>query len=605
MTRTAEPSGWIVALSPSSVELSRIAPPWCRKASWPSPVWRQSPPAYRAGGSAPPRAALAQSERKGLLVVRTRGKSLPRRHTLDSPPATRARTPAQRQEHCRVSNTYDESRAEWIAREELAERMIPLIGLLYRRDGIVPSVLGRRLLHLSPIEILKAHRFTRRLGVQALEPEKTMAVLESLWRIQPGPASLDVARLVSRFDEAGGTYDAASLDAFLRGELAGVMAPPASVPTDVILYGFGRIGRLLARILIAHQGTGQGLNLRAIVVRRGGEGDLHKRASLLRRDSVHGAFEGTIDVDEGRGTILANGTLIQVIYADDPAGIDYTAYGIREAIVVDNTGRWRDEEGLGQHLRSRGVARVLLTAPGKGAIKNIVFGVNGDDIAPEDRILSAASCTTNAITPVLAAVDGAFGVVRGHVETVHSFTNDQNLIDNFHTGERRGRSAALNMVITETGAAKAVAKALPRLTGKLTGSAIRVPTPNVSLAILGLELERATTREEICAFLRQTALTSPLRQQVDYSESPEAVSTDFVGSTRAGVVDGLATIATGDENVVLYVWYDNEFGYSCQVVRVLERMAGVHPTILPEREPVRVAEAVAEELAAEAEAALA
>ena len=129
----------------------------------------------------------------------------------------------------------------------------------------------------------------------------------------------------------------------------------------------------------------------------------------------------------------------------------YTAYGIHDAIVVDNTGRWRDEEGLAQHLRSTGVARVLLTAPGKGAIKNIVHGINHDDITDADTILSAASCTTNAITPVLKAIEDAYGVVRGHVETVHSFTNDQNLIDNFHPGDRRGRSAALNMVITETG----------------------------------------------------------------------------------------------------------------------------------------------------------
>ena len=161
---------------------------------------------------------------------------------------------------------------------------------------------------------------------------------------------------------------------FLRAELAPVLVDTgarAASGTDVVLYGFGRIGRLLARILIAHNGGGQGLRLRAIVVRRGSANDLVKRASLLRRDSVHGPFAGTIEVDEQANTILANGTLIQVIYANDPASIDYTAYGIHDAIVVDNTGRWRDEEGLAQHLRSTGVARVLLTAPGKGAIKNL------------------------------------------------------------------------------------------------------------------------------------------------------------------------------------------------------------------------------------------
>ncbi|WP_111467187.1 glyceraldehyde-3-phosphate dehydrogenase [Microbacterium suaedae] len=496
-----------------------------------------------------------------------------------------------------MSTLYEASRVEWAEREELAERMIPLIGRLYRRHGIVPSILGRRLINRSPIEILRAHRFTRKVGDQVLSPVKTMAVLEALERIAPGPASIDVARLVTEFDKVGVSYGGRELEAFLQSELAEVIVADRSTPTDVVLYGFGRIGRLVARLLIAHQGSGDGLRLRAIVVRRGSEDDLRKRAALLRRDSVHGPFAGTIEIDEEANTILANGTLIQVIYAEDPAGVDYTAYGIDDAIVVDNTGRWRDEEGLSQHLRANGVNRVLLTAPGKGDIKNIVFGVNSDDISSDDEVISAASCTTNAITPVLAALDDAYGVRRGHVETVHSFTNDQNLIDNFHKGARRGRAASLNMVITETGAAKAVAKALPQLKGRLTGSAIRVPTPNVSLAILNLELGRTTAKDEINAFLRQTALTSPLRQQIDYSESAEAVSSDFVGTNRAGVVDGLATLAEGDENVVLYVWYDNEYGYSCQVLRVLERMAGVHPVILPHREPVPVEAAIKEELA--------
>lgn len=486
-----------------------------------------------------------------------------------------------------MSHEFDARRAEWIAKEELAERMIPLIGGLYRDHGVVTSIHGRRLINRSAIELLKAHRFSRQAGDVELELADTMRVLEALREIQPSPASIDIARIVSRYADARATGDSRELVDFVRAEIAPVAggASPEASGTDVVLYGFGRIGRLLARILIAHSGGGQGLRLRAIVVRKGSDNDLMKRASLLRRDSVHGPFAGTIEVDEENDTILANGTLIQVIYSNDPATIDYTEYGIDDAIVVDNTGRWRDEAGLSQHLQSKGVSRVLLTAPGKGAIKNIVHGINTDDITDADRILSAASCTTNAITPVLKAVNDAYGVVRGHVETVHSFTNDQNLIDNFHKGDRRGRSAALNMVITETGAAKAVSKALPELEGRLTGSAIRVPTPDVSLAILNLQLERPASKAEINRYLRQVSLTSPLRQQIDYIESPEVVSTDFVGSNRAGIVDGLATIADGTD-AVLYVWYDNEYGYSCQVVRVIEAMAGSHPTVFPERRPV-------------------
>lgn len=467
----------------------------------------------------------------------------------------------------------------WNSRQALAESMIPVIGRLYRDHGVVTSIFGRRLINQSAVEILKAHRFARQLNDSELPIEETVPMLEALLALEPQPASVDLAKLVARHRELGG-----ELTDFLRAELAPVVDghAPAPAGADVVLYGFGRIGRLLARILIAHAGRGDGLRLRAIVVRKGAENDLLKRASLLRRDSIHGPFEGTISVDEVNNTILANGTLIQVIYSDDPASVDYTAYGIRDAIVVDNTGRWRDTEGLGQHLKAKGVSRVLLTAPGKGEIKNIVYGINHDTIADSDAILSAASCTTNAIVPVLRAMYDEYGIEHGHVETVHAYTNDQNLTDNFHKGNRRGRSAPMNMVITETGAATAVAKAIPELAGKLTGNAIRVPTPNVSMAILNLGLQTEVTAAQVNAKLRELSLDSPLQQQIDFIDSPEVVSSDFVGSHRAGIVDGLATIATG-RNLVLYVWYDNEYGYSSQVVRVIEHMAKAHPQVFPER----------------------
>ncbi|OAN39765.1 glyceraldehyde-3-phosphate dehydrogenase [Microbacterium sp. H83] len=469
---------------------------------------------------------------------------------------------------------------DWTAREELAERMIPLIGALKRDRDVVTSLHGHRLLGLSATGIVEVHDRVAQLGHREPALEDTLAVLEAIHDLAPGAASIDVARLVEDRAESGRELAAHVADALAPA----VGATPAD-PTDVVLYGFGRIGRLLARILIAHTGGGSGLRLRAIVVRRGADNDLVKRASLLLHDSVHGRFAGSVTVDDEAEQIIANGTRIQVIYSDDPSTVDYTAFGIRDAIVVDNTGRWRDEAGLSRHLESNGVARVLLTAPGKGALKNVVHGINDAAITPDDRIITAASCTTNAITPVLKAVDEAYGIRRGHVETVHSFTNDQNLIDNFHSGDRRGRSAVLNMVITETGAAKAVARALPELEGKLTGSAIRVPTPDVSLAVLHLSLERPADRDELNDYLRRVSLHSKLRQQIDYVESPEVVSTDFVGSHRAGIVDGLATIAN-DQDVVLYVWYDNEYGYSCQVIRVLEVMAGSHPVVLPARREV-------------------
>ena len=472
---------------------------------------------------------------------------------------------------------------EWIDREALAEAMIPLIGHLYRSNNVVTSIYGRGLINRSVIAILKAHRFARhRIGNDSeLSVRDTYPILKAMSEMDLGSASVDLGKMAVKFKTKGNDR---SIEQFLRDELAAVVGKRDSnvhQGTDVVLYGFGRIGRLLARILVEKTGAGDGLRLRAIVVRKGAENDLAKRASLLRRDSVHGSFDGTIVIDEENSTMTVNGNLINVIYSNDPKTVDYTKYGIKGALLVDNTGRWRDEEGLSQHLACPGIERVVLTAPGKGALKNIVHGINHTDITADDKIISAASCTTNAIVPVLKAINDKFGIVNGHVETVHSYTNDQNLIDNFHTGSRRGRSAPLNMVITETGAATAAAKALPVLKGKLTGNAIRVPTPNVSMAILNLNLEKNTDREEVNEYLRQMAMHSDLQKQIDYVCSQEVVSTDFVGSRHAGVVDAEATICT-DNRLILYVWYDNEYGYSCQVVRVMEDIAGVNPPAFPQ-----------------------
>ncbi|WP_404297887.1 glyceraldehyde-3-phosphate dehydrogenase [Halomonas sp.] len=472
---------------------------------------------------------------------------------------------------------------EWHDNQALAEQMIPMIGRLYRHNNVVTTLYGRSLFNRSVIRILKDHRYVRKVEGTELSVQDTFPLVQAMGELNLAPAHVDVGKLGVAFKNQGGG-DAV---AFLRQELAEIVdkydaSGGNGEPKDVVLYGFGRIGRILARVLVEKAGGGNLLRLRAIVVRGRGDiaKDLEKRASLLRRDSVHGPFNGTISVDVEARTITANGNVIQVIYADSPAEIDYTDYDIDNAVVVDNTGIWRDETGLGQHLACKGVAKALLTAPGKGDIKNIVFGINHDALSSDDRIISAASCTTNAIVPVLKVLNDEFGVEHGHVETVHSYTNDQNLIDNYHKGDRRGRSAPLNMVLTETGAAKAVAKALPEFAGKLTGNAIRVPTPNVSMAILNLRLEKNTDAEALNDFLRHMSLDSPFQKQIDYVDSPEVVSTDFVGNRHAGIVDAKATIANG-KNVVLYVWYDNEFGYSCQVVRILQHMSNVHFLKLP------------------------
>lgn len=470
---------------------------------------------------------------------------------------------------------------DWKEREALAEAMIPMVGKLNREQNVGIYIYGRSLVNSSVIDIMKTHRFVRQVEENELSEFETFPILKAICSLDLGRAHIDIGQLTVKYmrDSRG-----LSVDDFVISELKNAIGSefkPLPQCQDVVLYGFGRIGRLVARLLVEKAGSGDVLRLRAIVVRKSGlENDLEKRASLLRRDSIHGQFKGTIRVDEETQSLVCNGNVIKMIYANSPSEVDYTAYGINNALIVDNTGVWRDEAGLSQHLKSKGAAKVMLTAPGKGDIKNIVYGINNSAIVPEDTIVSAASCTTNAIVPVLKAVMDRYGVQHGHVETVHSYTNDQNLIDNFHKGERRGRSAPLNMVLTETGAAKAVAKALPSLAGKLTGNAIRVPTPNVSMAILNLVLDKEVSKDELNEYMRDIALHSPLQQQIDYTNSTEVVSTDFVGSRHACVFDGVATIADG-KNVVLYCWYDNEFGYSCQVVRCLEDMAGVKYDIYP------------------------
>lgn len=468
---------------------------------------------------------------------------------------------------------------EWKVNQSLAEKMIPLVGQLYRDKGIVIRIFGRRLVDGNTLDILKAHKFARQMVGEEVDIAESFPMLEEIAKLDMSPCRVDLGKICYGYKQSGKQQ---SPSEYLQKELASIITEktkPSEESKDIVLYGFGRIGRLIARKLIDRTGDGNKMRLRGIVV-RGKGGDLEKRASLLRRDSIHGPYSGSITIDEENNSIIANGNVIKLIYANSPDEIDYTEHGINNALVIDNTGIWSDEEGLGQHLKSKGVSKVLLTAPAKGNIKNIVYGVNHKDITPEDKIICAASCTTNAIVPVLKAVNDHFGIVNGHIETVHSYTNDQNLIDNYHSADRRGRSAPLNMVLTSTGAAKAVAKALPELGGKLTGNAIRVPTPNVSLAVMNLNLEKETDKETLNDYLRGQALDSLLQEQIGYTASTELVSSDLVGSVNAGVVDSVATIVDGNR-IVLYVWYDNEAGYSTQVMRLMQDVMGLRLPELP------------------------
>ena len=333
---------------------------------------------------------------------------------------------------------------------------------------------------------------------------------------------------------------------------------------------------MVARELIKQFGKGQQLRLRAIVTRSNDDATIIKRAALLRNDSVHGKFAGSIEEDLENKQLVINGQQVLMLGTKDAGTMDYEAYGISNALMIDNTGIYKDKEALQIHMRANGVSKVLLTAPG-GGIPNIVYGINHFDLDLDGTdIFSAASCTINAISPVLKVVNDNLGLEQGHVETIHAYTNDQNLLDNMHKKPRRGRSAAINMVITSTGAGKAVAKVIPELDGLLTANAVRVPTPNGSLAILKLKVKKETTVEGVNELLRDAALHGNLVNQINYNMDPELVSSDIIGNTCCSVYDSNATLVHSDgKNVVLYAWYDNEFGYVKQVIRLAKYIAKV------------------------------
>ncbi len=401
--------------------------------------------------------------------------------------------------------------------------------------------------------------------------------------------ALDIAKAIRQIDLPSAKLDIGKLAyecylniekgsdkvAFVKNKLKGATESVNIQPKDVVLYGFGRIGRLLARELMSKMGKGSQLRLRAIVTR--GEINqtvLEKRASLLSIDSVHGDFLGTVETDVENNALIINGTSVHMISAKQPEDIDYTEFGINDALIIDNTGVFRDNIELSRHLKAKGASKVLLTAPGKG-IPNIVHGVNHKQHNPNNvDVFSAASCTTNAITPILKVLEDNFGIKKGHLETIHAYTNDQNLVDNMHSKYRRGRAAALNMVITETGAGAAVAKAIPVLKDKLTSNAIRVPVPNGSLAILNLQLRTMVSKEHINSIIKKYALEGDLVEQIKYSLDNELVSSDIIGSTAPSIFDSKATI-TDKETIVIYIWYDNEYGYSHQVMRLAKHIAKV------------------------------
>jgi len=476
-----------------------------------------------------------------------------------------------------MNNTtlYEKEIAFQTDRRKAGVEFIKIISDLWFDKSIELVLFRNQLIDKNVSEIINLHEYAVAFVGKPINVFDSVELANAIVDLDLPPSRIDIGKLTYEYHLEDNKYNDAK--AFVIDKLKNAKNFHEIKPRDVVLYGFGRIGRLLAREMMSKIGKGQQLRLRAIVTRDKNDAVLlEKRASLLRYDSVHGDFHGSVTADPENNALLINGTTVHIITANSPEEIDYTTYGIEDALVIDNTGAFTTEEALKRHLTSKGVDKVLLTAPGKG-VPNIVYGVNHDEYSPDEvSIFSAASCTTNAITPILKAVEDTLGVVKGHLETIHAYTNDQNLVDNMHKKYRRGRAAALNMVITETGAGSAVAKALPNLTGKLTSNAIRVPVPNGSLVVLNLEVGKKTTIAAVNNIMKKYALEGELVEQIKYSLNNELVSSDVVGTSAPAIFDSNATIVSGDgKNIVLYVWYDNEYGYSHQVIRLAKYIAKV------------------------------
>lgn len=469
---------------------------------------------------------------------------------------------------------YEAGLKDYVDREKAAVDLMNSVGRLMYDRGVELVFFRNHLLDISISEVINLFNYADQVVKKPINVYTTAEVARELLNLDLAPSKIDIGRLSHEF----ATSKNASAADFLKDHLKNFIGQDKHTiqPQDVVLYGFGRIGRIAARELVKQAGKGQQLRLRAIVTRTLTDAEIVKRAALLRNDSVHKAFKGTVIEDVPNKALIINGQLVHLIAASNPEEIDYTTYGIQNALVIDNTGAFTKRADLERHLKSKGVSKVLLTAPGK-EIPNVVYGINHKELDIEnEKIFSAASCTTNAISPVLKVVEDNIGIEKGHIETVHAYTNDQNLLDNYHKGPRRGRSAAINMVITSTGAGTAVSKAIPSLKDKLTANAVRVPTPNGSLAIMNLTLKKSTTVAEMNDLIRNAALVGELVNQIHYQIDPELVSSDIVGDTCCSVFDSNATIVSQDgRNVVLYAWYDNEFGYTKQVIRLAKHVAKV------------------------------
>ncbi len=331
----------------------------------------------------------------------------------------------------------------------------------------------------------------------------------------------------------------------------------------VAINGFGRIGRLVARAMLEQADTG--LELVAI----NDLGDAKANAWLFSRDSVHGKYPGTVAA-EGNEMVI-DGKRIRVTAERDPANLPHREMGVD--LVLECTGFFTDRASAQKHLDA-GARRVLISAPAKGVDLTVVYGVNHDRLTADHTIVSNASCTTNCLAPVAKVLNDAIGIERGLMTTVHAYTNDQKILDQLHSDPRRARAAAMSIIPTTTGAARAVGEVLPELKGKLDGSAIRVPVPDVSLVDLTFNPSRDVTRDEVNAILKAASESGPLKGILEYSQEP-LVSIDLMHNQASSTIDSLETAVLEGKLVRVVSWYDNEWGFSSRMVDTARAMAAL------------------------------
>ncbi len=329
----------------------------------------------------------------------------------------------------------------------------------------------------------------------------------------------------------------------------------------IAINGFGRIGRMAFRILENDPSIE--------VVAINDLTDPEMLAHLLRHDSVHRRFDAEVQVADG--ALLVNGRSVRITAERDPAKLGWGEIGVD--LVLECTGVFRTKESASAHLKA-GARSVVISAPAKGIDLTVVMGVNDDQLDPEvHRIVSNGSCTTNCLAPVVKVIDDHFGLEHGVMTTIHSYTNDQRLLDLPHKDKRRARAAAMSMIPTSTGAAVAIGLVLPHLAGKLDGISVRVPTPNVSLVDLVVQTSKPVTAEAVNSAL-EAAAAGPLAGILAF-ETEELVSTDFIGNSHSSVVDAANTKVMGERLVKVLSWYDNEWGFSCRMIDLTRRMLGV------------------------------